>query len=270
MPPSPPAQGDWVILHRFADAASAIGWLNSEERLARLTIVQPLLTGRADVHMVRATSQTSPSNPISAVISTRVKPGCEAAYRRWEQRVAVAQSAAKGLQGYRFEPPIPGVQDDWLAILRFDTDENLQAWLHSPARLALVAEADPLTEEFHYRVAQTGFDQWFQVPRAGGKDPAIWKQNLIVLLMLYPVVFLFGYFVQVPLLQTRLGLPFAIALLVGNVTSAILLNWLVPWTNRRFLWWLDTGAAALRTDAAGGALIVSMLAAMAIVFWRLF
>jgi len=24
------------------------------------------------------------------------------------------------------------VQDDWLAILRFDTEDNLQAWLESP------------------------------------------------------------------------------------------------------------------------------------------
>jgi antibiotic biosynthesis monooxygenase (ABM) superfamily enzyme len=271
VPPSPPAQEDWVIMQRFGSGASAIHWLNSPERLERLTIVQPLLTGRADVHVVRAAANATSGNPISAVVSTRVKPGCELAYRRWEQKVAVAQSAAKGLQGYRFEPPIPGVQDDWLAILRFDTEENLRAWLDSPARKALVAEAEAFTEEFHYRVARTGFDQWFQVPREGGKGPAVWKQNLSVLLMLYPVVFLFGHFIQVPLLQVGLGIPFAVALLVGNVASVILLNWLVPWTNRRFKWWLDNTPQQSRTkDVQGGLIIVALLVVLAIIFWRAF
>jgi antibiotic biosynthesis monooxygenase (ABM) superfamily enzyme len=271
LPPSPPAQDDWVILQRFTNSASAISWLNSAERLDRLTVVQPLLTGRADVHVVAGPAEASTASPVSAIISTRIKPGCEEAYRRWEQRMAVAQSAAAGLQGYRFEPPIPGVQEDWLAILRFDTEANLQAWLDSPARLALVTEAEPLTEEFHYRVARTGFDQWFPVPPEGQKPPAIWKQNMIVLLMLYPVVFLFGYAVQVPLLMRGWGVPFAVALLIGNVVSVILLNWMVPYTSGKFLWWLVPGGKrGLRTDALGGAIVGAGLIIMMIIFWLAF
>ena len=159
LPPSPPAQDDWVILQRFIDSESATGWLNSPKRLERLTMVQPLLTGRADVHVVRGMSDAPALAPVSAIISTRVKPGCEDAYLKWEQKVAVAQTAAKGLQGYRFEPPIAGVQADWLTILRFDTRENLQAWLDSPVRKAILAEAAEFTEDFHYRIARTGFDQ---------------------------------------------------------------------------------------------------------------
>src|SRR5439155_3624755 len=56
-------------------------------------------------------------SPVSAVIATRLKPGTEAVYRAWEQKIAAAQSKAKGFQGYRFEPPIPGVQDTlWCRI----------------------------------------------------------------------------------------------------------------------------------------------------------
>jgi antibiotic biosynthesis monooxygenase (ABM) superfamily enzyme len=269
LPPSPPAQDDWVILQRFTNSTTAIHWLNSPERLTRLTIVQPLLTGRADVHLVAGSTETDAPSPVSAIISTRIKPGCEDAYRRWEQRMAVAQSAAKGLQGYRFEPPIPGVQEDWLAILRFDTEANLQAWLDSPARLVLVEEAGPLTKEFHYRIARTGFDQWFPVPHEGQKPPAVWKQNMIVLLMLYPVVFLFGYIVQVPLLMRRWGIPFAVALLIGNIVSVILLNWMVPYTSNKFLWWLVPGRKrGLRRDALGGAIVGVGLIAMMVIFWR--
>jgi hypothetical protein len=99
-------------------------------------------------------------------------PGQEFTYRAWEQRIAAAQSKAPGFQGYRFEPPVPGVQDDWLAILRFDTETNLQAWLDSPERQKLLRDASPFTEEFHARIVRTGFDQWFPVPAGGASPPA--------------------------------------------------------------------------------------------------
>jgi antibiotic biosynthesis monooxygenase (ABM) superfamily enzyme len=151
-----------------------------------------MLVGRDDIHIVNDGGVGVLPSPVSAVISTRIKPGQEAAYRAWEQRIAAAQSKAPGFQGYRFEPPVPGVQDDWLAILRFDTEANLQAWLDSTERKTLLREAEAFTEEFHARIARTGFDQWFPVPAPGASPPAAWKQNMLVLLLLYPVVFLFG------------------------------------------------------------------------------
>jgi hypothetical protein len=197
--------------------------------------------------------------PVSAVIATRLKSGAEAAYRAWEQKIAAAQSRAKGFQGYRFEPPIPGVQDSWLAIVRFDSEANLQAWMNSPVRLALLKEAETFTEEFHARIARTGFDQWFKVAE-GASPPAAWKINMLVLLMLYPVVFLFGILVQNPLLTDR-GVPFWLALFISNVASVLLLNWLVPWTSRRFGWWLEPqGTAVARINLLGTAIVIGLYA----------
>lgn len=268
-PPSPPAQVDWVILQRFKDSAAALAWLQSEQRLKRMEGVAPMLIGRDDIHIVNDGSAGVLPAPISAVISTRIKAGQETAYRLWEQRIAAAQSKAPGFQGYRFEPPVPGVQDDWLAIVRFDTEANLQAWLDSPVRHKFLEEADGFTEEFHTRIARTGFDQWFPAV-AGGGAPA-WKQNMLVLLMLYPVVFLFGAFVQTPLLSGRAGLPFAIALFIGNVVSVLLLNYLVPWTSNRFVWWLrPAGANQRQIEFAGTALIIALYGLMLLAFWRLF
>jgi antibiotic biosynthesis monooxygenase (ABM) superfamily enzyme len=268
-PPIPPAQVDWVILQRFKDSAAALAWLQSEQRLKRMEGVAPMLIGRDDIHIVNDGSAGVLPAPISAVISTRIKAGQETAYRLWEQRIAAAQSKAPGFQGYRFEPPVPGVQDDWLAIVRFDTEANLQAWLDSPVRRRFLEEASGFTEEFHTRIARTGFDQWFPAA-AGGGAPA-WKQNMLVLLMLYPVVFLFGAFVQTPLLSGRAGLPFAIALFIGNVASVLLLNYLVPWTSNRFVWWLrPAGANQRQIEFAGTAVIVALYGLMLLAFWRLF
>lgn len=271
MRPSPPAQVDWVILQRFATSAAAIGWLNSPERMARINGAQSMLVGRDDVHVVPDGSSGVLPAPVSAVISTRIKPGQEAAYRAWEQRIAAAQCKAPGFQGYRFEPPVPGVQDDWLSILRFDSEAHLDAWLESPQRKALLAEAEAFTEEFHARVARAGFDQWFPEPGQGQPAQAVWKQNMLVLLMLYPVVYLFGIAVQNPLLTGWMGLAFPIALFIGNVVSVLLLNYLVPWISGRFGWWLTPARPSAQVDGRGAAILavlyLAMIAAFTLIHW---
>ena len=80
---------------------------------------------------------------------------------------------------------------------------------------------------------------------------------MVVLLLLYPVLFLFGLWVQTPLLMHAAGLPFWLALFIGNVASVLLLNWLVPWTNRALGWWLEPPRAGRRSlDLAGAALLL--------------
>jgi len=260
---------DWVIQQRFDSVEAASAWLRSERRTRLLDTGQPMLAGHDDVHMVRDSTAGVRPAPVSAVISSRVRPGQEAAFRTWEQRIATAQAKSPGFQGYRFEPPIPGVQEDWLAILRFDTERNLQAWLDSPERKKLLEEAAPFLEEFHARVVRTGFEQWF--PSAdGGPAPAAWKQNMIVLLLLYPVVFLFGMWVQTPFLIGKAGLPFWLALFIGNIVSVLLLNWLVPWTSRGFGWWLaPVRNAGGRTSLAGAGMIALLYAGWLFLFSKL-
>ena len=88
--------------------------------------------------------------------------------------------------------------------------------MDSPERHRLIKEAEELTEDVHARIVRSGFSQWF--PDAHAQAPA-WKMNMIVLLLLYPVVFLFGLLVQTPLLMRGIGLPFWLALFIGNVAS---------------------------------------------------
>lgn len=270
MPPKPPLQVDWVILQRFENLETARAWLSSAERLKRLDGAAPMLIGRDDVHIVHDEEQGRKPAPVSAVISTRVLPGKENEYRAWERKIAIAQSKAPGLRGYRFEPPVPGVQEDFVAILRFDTGEHLQSWLNSTERKRLIDEAAPLTAEFHARLAHTGFEQWFRDESLSSRVPA-WKQNMLVLLLLYPVVFLFGAFVQVPLLTEEEHLPFAAALFIGNMASVLILSKAVPWVSGRFGWWLNPPSTRkVSTTILGVAILTAAYAGMVMAFWRLF
>ena len=272
LPPNPPLQVDWVILQTFATLEDAKRWLASPERQKRIEGAAPMLVGRDDVHIMRHGEEGRQAGAVSAVISTRVKPGRETDYRAWERKIATAQSRVAGLQGYRFEPPVPGVQEDFVAYLRFDSAAHLNAWMESPERKALLAESDAFTEEFHTRIARTGFDHWFGSAGATAQSgPAPWKMNMIVLLLLYPIVFLFSFFVQGPYLMTALKLPFATALFCGNVVSTIFLAFLVPLVANRMVWWLTPPAAlARRNSILGAAAIVVLYATLVVVFSRLF
>jgi uncharacterized protein len=270
IPPSPPAQIDWVILQRFSSVEAAANWLHSAERLSLVESIQSILAGNDDIHVVKDGASGVLPAAASAVISTRVKKGQEVAYRRWEQRIAAAQARAPGFEGYRFEPPVPGVQDDWLAIIRFDSDRNLENWLKSPERLKLLKDSEFFTEHVDARIVRSGFEQWFSGGKSGAPAPPVWKQNMIVLLQLYPLVFLFGMFVQQPLLIDRIRMPFWFALFVGNLISVVLLNWLVPWANKGLGWWLQPGGqASVRTHVLGAGVVVGIYGAWLFAFSRL-
>src|SRR6478672_4726726 len=68
MPPSPPAQVDWVILQRFASTETAVAWLRSDERQRLVAEAQPMLVGQDDVHLVHDSSTGVTPAPASVVI----------------------------------------------------------------------------------------------------------------------------------------------------------------------------------------------------------
>lgn len=266
MPPAPPTQVDWVILQKFASAEQAQAWLKSAERLRLVAEGQPLLVGKDDIHLITGDQSSRPPDTVSAIISMTLKPGQEAAYRVWNQKITGAEAQYPGFLGHRLEPPIPGVQNDWVTVLTFDSDAHLNAWMNSPERQALLKESTPFTADLHTRTVRSGFEQWFQV--AGGAAlPPVWKQNMLTLLGLYPTVFLFGFFVGTPLFTRELGMPFWLALFFSNVASVLILTWLIPWLSARFTWWLHpAGSDTQRINLIGVAVILVLYALLVAAF----
>lgn len=268
IPPDPPVQVDWVIVQRFANVGAARTWLGSPERAHLLAKAAPWLVGQDDIHIIRGDGAPSSAAPVSAVISSRVKPGQESAYREWQSRISAAESRFPGYQGSKLEPPIPGVQDDWVAIVRFDSDDHLTHWLDSPERQQLLADAEAFTSGTHVRKVHTGFDAWFQT-QPGTSPPPAWKQNMLVLLALYPSALGFSLLIQGPVLMGQLGMPFWLAFFVGNAVGVLILNQLVPWVSHRFNWWVNpTGADPERIKWTGIAVIVALYAVLLAFFWR--
>jgi uncharacterized protein len=140
-------------------------------------------------------------------------------------------------------------------LIRFATPTQLDAWLASAERRRLIAESESLVEAWSSRRLATPFGGWFPGEGIGGMPPN-WKQSMVVLLMLFPIVVLEMRFL-VPL--TRALNP-VLGTFLGNAISVGLLAWpVMPLANRAFDWWLrPSPASAGPTTRLGTALLVGL------------
>jgi hypothetical protein len=233
--PTPGFDEDWVLVHRFSDRSAAASWVVSAEHRGLIEAVRPLVEGDVDVNLF--TSDPRRRGVVSALFTTRVDDDREEEFLEWSTRVAAAQAAFEGFISYQVEPPIEGVQDDWVAILSYDTDAHMRAWLSSPERAGLLADGASFDERARVHIVRNELDAWFNAGE-GGKSAPAWKRNMLVLLVLYPVVFVTATWIQDPLL-TGNGLPFWLALFMANIISVAALGWLlVPAVDKLLGWWL--------------------------------
>jgi antibiotic biosynthesis monooxygenase (ABM) superfamily enzyme len=264
IPPVPPLQSDWVMVQRFQSLKQLGVWLDSDARRSLLAKSTSLLVDEGTTNVIEgASTDASPQDMVTEIITVSVKPGMEEAYHAWVDRIRQMEAKCPGYRGLQLQPPIPGLQDDWVSLLRFDTSEHLNAWLESDARRAALQEVEPFIDQREQQVA-TAFSGWFTFGDTPGQVPPNWKQAMVVLLALFPVVMIELLYLS-PLLQS---LNLSVATFIGNLLSVAALTWaLVPWANRAFGWWLrPTSNNSLKVEAAGVALIVGLYALSVVVF----
>ncbi|MDQ3636412.1 MAG: antibiotic biosynthesis monooxygenase [Actinomycetota bacterium] len=264
IPPVPPLQSDWVMVQRFQTIEELRAWLDSDARRSLLDESASLLVDEGTTNVIQGTNtELSPHDMVTEIITVSVKPGMEEAYRDWVDRVRQVEAKFPGYQGLQLQPPIPGLQDDWVSLLRFDTSEHLNAWLESDARRVALEEVEPFIDKREQQVA-TAFSGWFTFGDAPGQVPPNWKQSMIVLLTLYPIVMLEQLFLN-PLLHS---LGMAEAIFIGNLISVAATGFLlIPLALRAFEWWLlPRPNDSTRVEAAGIALVIVLYAVSIAVF----
>ena len=172
---------------RFADSARLEAWRKSETWHRLLEDAAPLLAEKSSIEV--EVKEAEGGSGVVEVIITQVKPGKEAAYREWETRIQQAQSKFPGYRGSYVQPPVSG-ELGWTTLMRFDTAKQLDTWLKSPERAALVKEAESLVDYAHLQRMGTSFPGWFPTDPKTGKGPPNWKAAMLVLLGLFPIVML--------------------------------------------------------------------------------
>lgn len=264
IPPVPPLQADWVMVQRFQTLEQLRAWLDSDARRSLVDESSSLLADEGTTNVIQGTNtELSPHDMVTEIITVSVKPGMEEAYRDWVDRIRQVEAKFPGYQGLQLQPPIPGLQDNWVSLLRFDTSEHLNAWLESDARRDALQEVEQFIDKREQQVA-TSFSGWFTFGDAPGQAPPSWKQSMIVLLTLYPIVMLEQMFLN-PLLRS---LGMAEAIFIGNLLSVAATGFvLIPLALRAFEWWLlPRPNDPTRVEVAGISLIVGLYALSIIVF----
>src|SRR4029077_18127159 len=227
---TPSGEGlSWTVLLRFADSERLEAWRKSETWHRLLGDAAPLLAEKSSIDV--EVQEAGPDGGVVEVIITQVKPGKEAAYREWETRIQQAQSKFPGYRGSYVQPPVAG-ELGWTTLMRFDTAEQLDRWLKSPERAALVKEAEPLVDYAHLQQMGTAFPGWFPTDPKTGQGPPNWKAAMLVLLGLFPIVMFETRFLKLPV-NPSLGM------FIGNSISVAMTTYLtMPLFIKMLPWWL--------------------------------
>jgi antibiotic biosynthesis monooxygenase (ABM) superfamily enzyme len=264
IPPVPPVQSEWVMVQRFQTIEQLRAWLDSDARRSLLDKSASLLVDEGTTNVIVGESEDAPRDMVTEIITVSVKSGMEEAYHAWVDRIRQMEAEFPGYRGLQLQPPIPGVQDDWVSLLRFDTAEHLNAWLESDARREALKEAETFVDRTREQQVATSFSGWFTFGDAPGQVPPNWKQSMVVLLTLYPIVMLEQMFLN-PQLQS---LDKALGIFIGNLLSVAVTGFvLIPLGIRALKWWLlPEPSDSPRVEAAGIALIIGLYALSVVVF----
>ncbi|WP_211190677.1 antibiotic biosynthesis monooxygenase [Actinomycetospora sp. TBRC 11914] len=259
--------GDATVVYRFDAVEHLRGWLDSPVRRRLVEQGASLFDEPPTQQVLVADGEAA--RPATVVVSHTVAPREEAAFLAWQDRMTVAESRSPGFLGSELFRPVPGVQDDWTAVYRFASAADLEAWLASDERRALLDEGSRF-RDFRLRTVAGAFGSWIPGSGRGGASdgPPSWKTALSVLVGLYPTVVL----LTLALSAVWPSGPLWAALLVGNVASVALLTWVVmPVVTRALAPWLTPrpDAPQPRTDVIGTVASLAFLTGAAVVFWLL-
>ena len=262
--PPTAVQPDWTVIYRFDTIANLRAWLNSATRQDRLAQGRQYLEGPPTQQVMRGGAK-APDELVTAVVTHRVAPEQVQEFLKWQDRLREAESKFPGFRGSELFRPIPGVQDEWTAMYRYETAADLDAWLKSPERQQLLGQGHQF-EDFELRTIDSSFGSWFAFDDArSGAPPSETKTSIAVWVGLYPTV------VLLTLALSPLRMPLWLGMLIGNLLSSILISFVVMpyYVNPLLGQWLRTPDESLKTCAnvRGIAIIVAVMAAWTVTFY---
>jgi antibiotic biosynthesis monooxygenase (ABM) superfamily enzyme len=134
--------------------------------------------------------------PVTVVFSWRAKPGKENEFAEWAKGVTSAAAHFPGNLG------ATAIHEqgsrDFHIIGQFVDREALERWLNSRERTRWHEKVRDIADARTAVQQRTGLEAWFYVPAHAEetiKPPPRWKQWLVSLLAVYPLVLLFQAFI---------------------------------------------------------------------------
>lgn len=82
----------------------------------------------------------------TVVVARNVLPGREDDFRAWDRRIRTAAATHPGFLDSEVQEPNPSHPGEWVTVYSFATIEQLDAWLRSDDRKALISEIEDLID----------------------------------------------------------------------------------------------------------------------------
>jgi uncharacterized protein len=258
-------QPDWVVVYRFNSVAHVQAWINSATRAERMTVGAQFFDGPGTQQVIGGgVRYTDPL--VTVAVSHRVSPEHVPDFLAWQDRLRLAESKFHGFRGTELFRPVAGVQDEWTALYRYESADDLDKWLISDERRLLLAEGEQFSE-YHSRTIDNSFGSWFAFDENGQQapPPSDFKTSIAVWVGLYPTV------VLLTLAVSPLHMPLWLGMLIGNLMSSFAVTYLAMpyYVNPLLKHWLrpPPNVPVAKTNRRGAAIVVAALTTCAIVFY---
>ncbi|HAA15420.1 MAG TPA: hypothetical protein DCE41_28465 [Cytophagales bacterium] len=173
---------------------------------------------------------------VTVVVSHFVRKGKEQAFEQALKRVLEQAKIYPGYQGIQTLQQSSPAENEYILLIRFDSEPNYTTWKNSATRQAWAQELkEYVTRQSEVRY-QEGIEFWFSLPQlATAKPPAKWKMALLTWMVIYPLVLTLGTL-------AGLALDFAPSYLRTLSVSLVLvplMTWVVmPNVTKLFSAWL--------------------------------
>jgi uncharacterized protein len=179
---------------------------------------------------------SSDNEPVTVVVSRRVRPGHEAAYEAWLDRLIQGAAPMPGYVGAKVQRPRQGEPPLYTSVFRFSSVATLRAFETSELRRRALAEVTELVEADAVWSRLTGLELWFSPP-AGTvvPQPSRARMALVMIVVVYALVLSLGQLVALALGSA----PFPLRLLVTIVIEVFLMTYvLMPRLTRWLARWI--------------------------------
>lgn len=256
-----PAMRKWEIVQRFGSMQEAVQWKESQTYRDLMDSLQRLSIEKKET----VTDVESLKSGITEVIVVQTSPEKEAAFRSWMAKIHLLEARFPGFRGVYVQSPNRSNGRFWITLLQFDTAEHLDLWLHSPERQSVLEESKALINYMETHRVISPYAGWFATIARVGDLPALWKQTMVILLVLFPIVMLEFKYLNPHLKELNISL----STFIGNAISVSLISFpMMPIAIRCLRWWLTPELEPRKGVDMVGTLVVMALYLLEIwIFW---
>lgn len=257
----------WTFKQRFNTLHNLNAWKDSPERIRLLEALKFFLVKGDPGIQDEVSNASDQSEGVTEVIITEVNPENEDDYRLWMAKIHQVEAKFPGFRGVYVQSPHEGGGRHWITLLQFDCPKSLDFWLNSPERQDVLSESKAIISSLESHRVISPFAGWFSSIARTGESPPVWKQTMIILLVLFPIVMLELKFL-LPLLTSFNS---SVATFISNAISVSLISWpMMPIAIWFLGWWLTPNAYRRTYTTILGTILLIVLYLLEIgIFWNI-